>query len=75
MEHIGDGIRRFPGRCEVAVRNPVIVQFDQTVEDQAVNSFGLSVGANARVQIGRHRFDQEINDTGFGLDGARTGGE
>jgi hypothetical protein len=75
MKHVGGGIGSFPFFRQVAVRNPMSVQFDQAVENQAVDSLGLSIGPDSRVQISRHRFDQEIDDAGIGFDRARAGGE
>ena len=75
VKHIRDRIGHLPFFSQVAVGDPMRVEFDQTAEEQTVNSLGLSISPNSRIQISRHRFNQKIDDAGLGGDGMRAGGE
>jgi hypothetical protein len=75
MKNVREAIGLFPGFRQIAARNPAIVELGQAVEDQAVDSLGLTVGPDSRIEIRGHRLNQKIDDAGFGGNGAGAGGE
>ncbi len=73
MKNVRERIGRLPFFRQIAARNSLRVQFDQAAENQAVQSLRSRVGADPRIQIGGHRFDQKIDDAGFGGNGTGAG--
>ena len=73
MENIRKRIGISPSLGQIAARISLIVQFDQTAENQAVSSLGGPVDTNPRIEVSWHGLDQEINDAGFGVCGVRAG--
>ena len=69
VEDVGERVGRLPAFREIAADVHLVVAFDEAAEYEAVDAFGEGVGANARVEIGRHGFDQE-RDAG-GVAGGR----
>ncbi len=75
MKNISYRVRRFPRLGQIAVRNPLRIQFHQAIKNKPVNSFRKPIRPDPRIQIRRHRFDQKIHNPRFGRNGACTGGE
>jgi len=59
VKYVGERIRHFPGRCEVAVEIHLAVARQEAGEDQAVEELRLPVGGEARVKIDGVGFDEK----------------
>ena len=69
MEYVGKRIARLPPLREVRNDVHLRVVCQKGIENQTIQMLRLRVGADARIKIRRHRFDQEVN--GARLFGAR----
>jgi hypothetical protein len=71
----GEGVGRIPTFGKVREEVHVGVALQQAAEKKAVDALGLRVGADARVEIGGHGFDEKGNGLVFGRGGDGTSGE
>jgi hypothetical protein len=59
MENVRGGVRSFPGVGKVTVEDHVFVAGDEAAEEEGVDTLGLRVGGEARVERGGGGFDEE----------------
>src|SRR6185437_5437650 len=65
MEDVRLRVGHFPFFGEVGREVEMLVALKEAVENEEVEMLGKSVGANARVEIRRHGFEQEIQRVGI----------
>jgi hypothetical protein len=71
MEDVRLRVGHFPFFGEVGREVEMLVALKETVENQEVEMLGKSVGANARIEIRGHGFEQEIQRIRIGGGTAR----
>ncbi len=75
MEDVRQWVGHLPLFREFRVHVPLLVDFQKAAEDKTVNFLRLCIRADPRIEIGRHRLDQEVHNAGFSAYAARAAGE
>jgi len=66
MEDVSLRVRHLPFLGEVRRKVEVLVALQEAVEHEEVEMLGECVGSNARVEVGRHGFEEEVESMRIG---------
>ncbi|HKS83074.1 MAG TPA: hypothetical protein VJR23_16340 [Candidatus Acidoferrales bacterium] len=64
MKDVGLRVGHFPFFGEIGGEVEMVVALEETVEEEEVDMRGEGVGADARIEIGGHGFEEEVDGGG-----------